>query len=39
MIKRIAVLEHILVKDNKKVLEDDLELEQIYESFISAMKN
>ena len=39
LLKRVAVLEHILVEDNKSVLEDDLELEHIYESFIKAMKN
>ena len=39
LLKRVAVLEHILVKDNKSVLEEDLELEYIYESFIKAMKN
>jgi serine O-acetyltransferase len=39
LLKRVAVLEHILVEDNKSVLEDDLELENIYESFIKAMKN
>lgn len=39
LLKRVAVLEHILVKDNKSVLENDLELEQVYESFIKAMKN
>ena len=39
MLKRLAVLEHVLVKDNKEVLEEDLELESIYQSFISAMKN
>ncbi len=39
LLKRVAVLEHILVKDNKSVLEEDLELENIYESFIKAMKN
>jgi len=39
LLKRVAVLEHILVKDNKEVLEQDLELEQIYESFIKSMKN
>ena len=38
LLKRVAVLEHILVKDNKEVLEQDLELEQIYESFIKSMK-
>lgn len=39
MLKRVAVLEHILVEDNKELLEQDLELENIYESFITAMKN
>jgi serine O-acetyltransferase len=39
MLKRVAVLEHILVKDNKELLEQDLELEHIYNSFITAMKN
>ncbi len=39
LLKRVAILEHILVKDNKELLEEDLELEHIYESFIKAMKN
>lgn len=39
LLKRVAVLEHILVEDNKSVLDEDLELEHIYESFIKAMKN
>ena len=39
LLKRVAVLEHVLVEDNKSVLEDDLELEHIYESFIKAMKS
>ncbi len=39
LLKRVAVLEHILVKDNKEVLEQDLELEHIYESFIKSMKS
>jgi len=38
LLKRVAVLEHVLVEDNKNVLEEDLELEDIYESFIKAMK-
>jgi len=38
LLKRVAILEHILVEDNKSVLEEDLELEDIYESFIKAMK-
>jgi len=39
LLKRVAILEHILVTDNKEVLEEDLELENIYEAFITAMKN
>ncbi|MBL0709266.1 MAG: serine O-acetyltransferase [Sulfurimonas sp.] len=39
LLKRVAVLEHIIVKDNSDVLEQDLELEYIYESFIKAMKS
>lgn len=39
LLKRVAVLEHILVEDNKELLEQDLHLEKIYESFIRAMKN
>lgn len=39
MLKRVAVLEHILMEDNKELLDQDLELENIYESFINAMKN
>ncbi|WP_373071070.1 serine O-acetyltransferase [Sulfurimonas sp.] len=39
LLKRVAILEHILHEDNKEVLEQDLELEHIYENFIKAMKN
>ncbi len=39
LLKRVAVLEHVLMTDNKEVLEEDLELEHIYEAFITAMKN
>lgn len=39
MLKRVAILEHILVEDNKGLLEQDLELEHIYESFITSMKS
>ena len=39
LLKRVAVLEHILVEDNKELLEQDLELEKIYESFIKSMKS
>ena len=39
LLKRVAILEHILEKKNKSIHEDDLALEDIYESFIKAMKN
>jgi len=39
LLKRVAVLEHFMVQDNKEILEQDLHLENIYESFIKAMKN
>ncbi len=39
LLKRVAILEHILVKDNQEVLDQDLELEHIYESFIKSMKS
>ena len=39
MLKRVAILEHILVKENKDLLDQDLKLEHIYESFIKSMKN
>jgi serine O-acetyltransferase len=39
LLKRVAVLEHCLVQDNTEILEQDLQLEDIYESFIKAMKN
>jgi len=39
LLRRVAVLEHILVKDNKNLLEQDLELESIYDSFIKSMKS
>ncbi|MEA3522710.1 MAG: serine O-acetyltransferase [Campylobacterota bacterium] len=39
LMKRVAVLEHIIRQDNTEVLEKDLELEHIYDSFIKAMKN
>jgi len=39
LLKRVAILEHILIEDNKKLLDEDLELENIYQSFIKAMKN
>jgi len=39
LLKRVAILEHILVKDNQELLDQDLQLEHIYESFINSMKN
>ena len=39
LLRRVAILEHVLMQDNKEVLEQDLQLENIYESFIQAMKN
>lgn len=39
LLKRVAVIEHYMVQDNKEILEEDLQLENIYESFIKAMKN
>lgn len=39
LLKRVAILEHILVKDNQEVLDQDLELEHIYDSFIKSMKS
>ncbi|HEX5710841.1 MAG TPA: serine O-acetyltransferase [Sulfuricurvum sp.] len=39
LLKRVAVLEHYMVQDNTEILEQDLKLENIYESFIKAMKN
>jgi len=39
LLRRVAILEHILVEDNKDLLEQDLELEHIYESFIKSMQS
>lgn len=39
LLRRVAVLEHALVRDNEDILDQDIELEHIYESFIRAMKN
>jgi len=39
MLKRVAILEHILVEENKDLLEQDLELEHIYDSFIKSMQS
>ncbi len=39
LIKRVALLEHAVMKDNKEIIDEDIKLEHIYESFIKAMKN
>ena len=39
LLKRVAVLEHAMVEDNKAILEQDIELEHVYDAFIKAMKN
>ncbi|WP_428737893.1 serine O-acetyltransferase [Sulfurimonas sp.] len=39
LLKRVAILEHILVKDNQELLDQDLALENIYDSFIKSMKS
>ena len=39
LLKRVAILEHVLMENNKSVEEDDIKLENIYETFIKAMKN
>ncbi|HIC10648.1 MAG TPA: serine O-acetyltransferase [Campylobacterales bacterium] len=37
LIKRVAILEHILMKDNKEIIEQDLELDSIYRAFLDSM--
>ncbi len=39
LLKRVAILEHAMMQDNKEILEKDIELEHIYDAFIKAMKN
>jgi len=38
LLKRVAVLEHVMMKDNGDILDEDLKLEQIYDSFLKAIK-
>ena len=38
LLKRVAVLEHIVMKDNKELLDEDLKLEHSYDSFLKAIK-
>lgn len=37
LLKRVAILEHVLMKDNEEIVEQDIELEHIYERFIKTM--
>lgn len=40
LLKRVAILEHVLIKDNHKEIEEqDLQLEHIYDRFIKSMKS
>ena len=39
LLKRVAILEHTMMKENKEILEQDIELEHVYDAFIKAMKN
>ncbi len=39
LMKRVAVLEHAVMKENKEIIDEDIKLEHIYESFLKAMKN
>jgi len=38
LIKKVAILEHILMKDNREIVEKDLELDNIYETFLKSVK-
>jgi serine O-acetyltransferase len=38
LIKRVAILEHILMKDNENLIEQDLELEEIYQTFLNSVR-
>ncbi len=39
LVKRVAILEHAVMKENKEIIDEDIKLEHIYESFLKAMKN
>jgi serine O-acetyltransferase len=39
LIKRVAVLEHVLMQDNRDIVEKDLELDDIYYNFFKCVKN
>jgi len=38
LIKRVALLEHVLLPEHKELLEPEKELDKIYEAFIKSMK-
>ncbi|WP_456450807.1 serine O-acetyltransferase [Hydrogenimonas sp.] len=38
LLKRVAVIEHILAPEHKELLEEDKKLDEIYEAFIKSMK-
>jgi serine O-acetyltransferase len=38
LIKRVAVLEHVLMQDNRDIVEKDLELDAIYDTFLKSVK-
>ena len=38
LVKRVAILEHILMKDNRELVEQDIELESIYQTFLNSVK-
>jgi len=38
LMKRVAILEHILMKDNRDIVEQDIELESIYQTFLNSVK-
>jgi serine O-acetyltransferase len=38
LVKRVAILEHILMKDNREIMEMDLQLDNIYDTFLKSVK-
>ncbi|BDY12189.1 serine acetyltransferase [Hydrogenimonas cancrithermarum] len=38
LLKRVAVIEHILAPEHKELLEEDKKLDEIYEAFLKSMK-
>jgi serine O-acetyltransferase len=39
LIKRVAILEHILVKEHKEIIDEELELESIYQNFLESVNS